>query len=495
MISDLDTLEIKINVYFHPVGHGLFSSIDFNLGNNRSGTEERLSVIYDCGSLSRTDIIERAITDYISGRNNGSSNRRNNVDLLILSHMHKDHVIGMPFLLSKIRANVVMLPYLTPLERLIIAITWVKSISLWDRYDQWYYEFLRDPVSAFFDWDGIEPPFKIIFLTSSRRGHHYEEFDSPPLEPPPKPENYNGKRILENLPEYIEGLEKRFDVSHLPMDLTVSESARELESESFRDYMDRGFIEIRRAYGYSSIMLGTSPIWIVYPYVNQASEDALEKFVRCVEKLAGKNVHHLKSDDLNQLLMNGNSINKLKECYKYIQSDINYTSLVTSQFPALQLEKFLMKARGCPLRNTSFYNWSKAHGILASHCMTISESQDVFYYLVPHSPDSPAILLTGDIPLKTTSIWKEFESYHVWLTNRIEIAQIPHHGAWSGFNRGLEKFLRGSIGVISHGYRYRNNPHPRVIMNLSTYTKQLYSCNDHCGTKFEISNGYLLFSH
>jgi glyoxylase-like metal-dependent hydrolase (beta-lactamase superfamily II) len=63
------------------------------------------------------------------------------IHLLILSHLHDDHISGLNDLLKRpqISIDLVVLPYIAPIERLIVALT---KISL----PKWFYDFWADPV-------------------------------------------------------------------------------------------------------------------------------------------------------------------------------------------------------------------------------------------------------------------------------------------------------------------------------------------------------------
>lgn len=118
---------------FHNAGQGLFYS----------GTIGKFEFIYDCGSF-RKDHLNSVLSTY---KNRLTSKK---VDLLILSHLHEDHVSGLYSLfhrLPKITVDNVMLPYLRPAERLLLA------VGLPEFTGDWVYEFLADPVQFFIERD------------------------------------------------------------------------------------------------------------------------------------------------------------------------------------------------------------------------------------------------------------------------------------------------------------------------------------------------------
>jgi glyoxylase-like metal-dependent hydrolase (beta-lactamase superfamily II) len=60
--------------------------------------------------------------------------------LLVVSHLDYDHVSGLDYLLTKAHAQYVVIPYLSPIERLFLAAKNTNSAP-------WYYRFLIDPVA------------------------------------------------------------------------------------------------------------------------------------------------------------------------------------------------------------------------------------------------------------------------------------------------------------------------------------------------------------
>ncbi|MBR4531567.1 MBL fold metallo-hydrolase [bacterium] len=91
------------NFMFHPVGHGLFYSGTIkNLSTDKQVSDKQYSFVYDCGGKNKT-----IIDDAIKGAKLPSK-----IDLLIISHFHKDHINGVLKLIEKHEVKTVILPYL-----------------------------------------------------------------------------------------------------------------------------------------------------------------------------------------------------------------------------------------------------------------------------------------------------------------------------------------------------------------------------------------------
>jgi len=116
---------------FHSVGQGLFYSL----------TVDNYHMVYDCGSRK-----QQPLTTEINNYKNGISGV---IDLLVISHFHEDHVSGLETLLNNTRVKKLLIPYLTPLERLYHSIQHNNVTT-------WYHNFLADPIGTLTEFTDIE---------------------------------------------------------------------------------------------------------------------------------------------------------------------------------------------------------------------------------------------------------------------------------------------------------------------------------------------------
>lgn len=95
------------NFMFHPVGHGLFySGIIKNLD-----TDKQYSFLYDCGGCKKS-FVTSAIDNAVSSNNE--------IDLLIISHFHADHIKGVLELIKrKTKIRTVVLPHLDRTSKIL----------------------------------------------------------------------------------------------------------------------------------------------------------------------------------------------------------------------------------------------------------------------------------------------------------------------------------------------------------------------------------------
>ncbi|NPV44984.1 MAG: MBL fold metallo-hydrolase [Firmicutes bacterium] len=149
-------MKINAGFIFHNVGQGLFYTGEIKLDNIKT-----FRFIYDCGSSSAENV-NRSIMNF------KKANEWDGIDLLILSHLHKDHVNGLDKLFNEYEVNQVILPYFSPEERLFIAL---RNINKQD----WYYRFLSDPVEFFIEEKKVE---KVIIITGRDEGEGEEDDDN-----------------------------------------------------------------------------------------------------------------------------------------------------------------------------------------------------------------------------------------------------------------------------------------------------------------------------
>lgn len=87
---------------FLPVGQGAFYTEQFENGVN---------VVYDCGSSTSRSAIEKQIEC--------TFNQDEEIQAVFISHLHEDHINGLPYLLTHCRVRALYLPFLTDEEILL----------------------------------------------------------------------------------------------------------------------------------------------------------------------------------------------------------------------------------------------------------------------------------------------------------------------------------------------------------------------------------------
>ena len=94
---------LSLHRTFWPVGHGAFYTEQFYNSDN----EQTFCAVYDCGGKDKR-VIERNIDRLL--------HRNKVVDYLFISHLHKDHINGLPYLYKNGQVRQTFLPLLSHVE-------------------------------------------------------------------------------------------------------------------------------------------------------------------------------------------------------------------------------------------------------------------------------------------------------------------------------------------------------------------------------------------
>lgn len=100
--------KIAANFVFHPIGQGLFYSGDVGGFN----------FVYDCGTESKKQFLSREIQNY--------KRQVSSLDMLVISHFHKDHISGLPELTERLNPKRILIPYVTT-EEMLLSFVYAKS--------------------------------------------------------------------------------------------------------------------------------------------------------------------------------------------------------------------------------------------------------------------------------------------------------------------------------------------------------------------------------
>ena len=152
---------------FHPVGHGLFYT-----GEITDDQGKTFSFAFDCGSENRmiiSDIISNGILS------NGIDDiLPEQIDLLIISHFHSDHISNVLDLISAKKIKKVILPYLTNTKKILYASQIDSSLPNSNDLTQ----FIVDPVSVI---EGLNEKCEVHFLNEDEPESDFSqsEFSNP----------------------------------------------------------------------------------------------------------------------------------------------------------------------------------------------------------------------------------------------------------------------------------------------------------------------------
>jgi len=412
---------LDVDFKFHNVGQGLFYTGRLSYGR------AAFNFVYDCGSERNSlvkDAIDRAIYQEFE------SDKK--IDLLIISHLHADHANGIPYLLEQVKdVDTVILPYLSPLERLIVALETPRSAE-----DEEFYNFLVNPVMFLLDREA-----KRVILLGGEEANRRENW-MPPFERPPDlpPEVEDITIDIDTLPDYE------------PLILEISRLEPELT-----EYIKTRRLFVKNHSGALQLRMGKFPLWIFRLFNYKVRSNILSQFENCVREILGST----DSTTIKSAILDKNKRNKLKTCYtklsKYLKSDFNNTSLIVLHLPAF-----------VPNRIECWAVWGcRPYLCCSPYCRNLEWLYyDEWLYEPPIiDPRQFSQFLTGDISLKFK--FNEI-SHHFGLGDAITHTMatlIPHHGSGNNWNNKLCKKISSSFWVVSAGIRNRYCHPSKQVLN------------------------------
>lgn len=263
----------------HNVGEGLFYT----------GKVGDFSFVYDCGSTRR-----RHLNSVVSKYKN--SFKIPKVDLLILSHLHDDHIAGLNALVKNPRVSIdtVIFPYLSPIERLILSL---NKISL----PQWFYEFWADPVKYLIEKDVR----RVILLGGSEANRPKEVLK------PDEPSENEGEQL---------------DVSEMPDDNDLHKEVI-IKDGHWKRFFDQGRLLTKSHDGYIHRRVPRG-IWFFRFFNCRVKDSKLNQFDQCIRPITRR-------VGLTDIIRSRSKLRQLKKCYRSLQKDFNNTSTVVYHAPVL----------------------------------------------------------------------------------------------------------------------------------------------------------------
>jgi hypothetical protein len=268
---------------FHNAGQGLFYS----------GKIDGFEFVYDCGSTRK-----QHLTDIVLDYKRRLLNEK--LNLLILSHLHEDHVSGLYAIFHrnpKISVERVILPYLSPIERLILAIHPRPPPA-----NDWYYNFLSDPVK-FFVKRGVQ---RITYVGGSEGNR---QTDNPMNRDDPDPrDNVRPDGLTDKLKDSIALREIILD-----------------KEPHLGQYLD-GRLRIKTHDG--ALILSASSIHWQFRFYNYTVEpETLATFENCVKSITN-------GESFSEIITDEQKRESLRCCYESLdKADFNNTSLLLLHGP------------------------------------------------------------------------------------------------------------------------------------------------------------------
>jgi beta-lactamase superfamily II metal-dependent hydrolase len=315
---------------FHNIGQGLFYS----------GSIENFSCVYDCGS-KRVTKLNVAIRQY------KELSQSLQLDFLVLSHLHSDHTNGLDELLlkdPKVPVDMAILPYLTPIERLLIALS-NRNMKVW------YYKFLADPVN-FLLTNGVN---RILLLDEGEN----------------KPDREDNQSNYEPYVEYDDDrhISKKFTLKN---SLSLQQKITDQENSLLKTNSDKLLLKTHDG----EIYINTKSFgWLFrfynYPLENKNMQITFENTVKKT----------FPNSTMQEIIKDSTKRKKLYNLYQKLHNDFNDTSLLMLHKPVnYNNQNQQTSNQGHFL--TGDINLNNKVPIISKHFR--KEVKDIRYCLVPH---------------------------------------------------------------------------------------------------------------
>lgn len=432
-------MRITYKQKFHSVGQGLFYTSELLLNNNVV-----VNAIFDCGA-ENIGLITEEIDNY--------SNR--NIDLLIISHLHYDHVSGLDYLLKNRKVNTVILPYLCQEERIILQLLNVNK-------PVWYNAFLFNPYSYLNEFESVE---NVIIINGDGEDDNYSV--NVPEEFPPLNDNLNNEKSikihLENTNENTRS--------------TISKSELIQFTNKLSLMKDKGYILISNMY---------------FSFFNYKINDS-KKIIDFRKKIISEGITDTKS--VLALLKDEKKRVLIKECYEILRTDLNITSLATYQGFILPFSRLK--------HSISFHSINAIHdnflsdlfccdcdGFIEGHFHGRFSNDCKYKFYVDcycdchkhcHGSKMTGTLLLGDIKLDYKSKKrKELFIHFKTILPSVKLIQLSHHGAKNGWSNNLiAKIMENCVYLASYGISNKyHHPHKKVLIELAENHRKYLSVTE-----------------
>lgn len=405
---------------FRPAGQGGFYTGCFRK-RDRVISSTNFNFVYDCGAIFDKSYLQEQIKEYKPHLLN------NKLNILFLSHLDNDHINGVVELLDgNIECERIYLPYLTPIDRLFLAIKHVISDNGGEDFE--FFDYLGSPHQYLLDKNlNIK---QIIYIAGNTEG----DFENSEKEIKPITPDESGSEFT-----VIDNLEDFYSPSGF------SEADDLINSNSTKIVLKKGnkTITINR-------------FWEFYLFYQKNQNICNANFKNKILELFNIEIedNQITQNQLKTILKDVNKLKVFKGWFNKPKGSINTSGLIVQHKPINYSRATLTKK--------SNSNQNLQHFFKRKECL-LGERK----YFTQNTDNKWGVsLLTGDIGLKQI----ENITYIQDHLEKVLIFQVPHHGSSTLWNaQSLQKLnYKGmTSAIINFGYgNSYGHPKPEVLANL-----------------------------
>ncbi|WP_417384183.1 MBL fold metallo-hydrolase [Gimesia sp.] len=400
----------------HSIGQGAFFSGSVRVEH------ERFRYIYDCGS-NDPQPLRYEIARYLESEQN-----ENALDALFVSHFHKDHVQGLNQLLAGMQVESVIIPYLSPFERILLITE--KAVENCLNYDE--IQFISDPV----EWLASRGVNRVIFVTTGGDES-----------PPPA----DGMRTA-NDPQDKRGI--RFslkDIEEIETPVPAGNGRTQPVVYFLPHTTPLNLINT------NSRMMNWEFLTFIHPDLERIEKfkDALIQVFPQFEYQDGRSIS-IRLDLLLPVLRNNIERGKLAGVYRNAFENLNYTTLCLYSGPA-----FNEATECCHLNILNKY-------AVARRSSVNPQSFHGLGHLGEYHHGRVGWIATGDAPLAVAIRREEFLNHYKDRFPFCSTMTTPHHGSKHNFDTSLcERGIAYFVATAREGNQHHPDPGVRRSVQQS----------------------------
>ncbi len=384
----------------HSVGQGGFHSAVIDDGSNS------FRYAYDCGSTNG---------NRLSTCVHELKKETDRLDVLFLSHLDQDHANGVDLLLGLIEVGTVVLPYLSPFERLVLVAEFLANPTS-NVSPASLLAMLGNPV----DWLAGRGVRQVIFVTPPGEGA------DPPTRPEPADSPADGD---------------------MKLDISAATEISKGRSTSPRRGVSVTELESTPLF----VTTSGRPFWALVPFVQPeaARETQFLAAAAKILKLRSPAVEHKKwLDSLKNVLTNRTTTKALADAYTtHIRRDRNLTSMCLYSGPIVPAYAEVYWSEGFRYRR---------------HRVPNSEFDD--------GGAGIGWLGTGDAHLDVKKRRDAFEYFYRYYLPDAGTVVLPHHGSKANIKTGFLQKNTYRTWVAAYGTRNSyGHPDPHLMRVANMY--------------------------
>jgi len=438
--------EFQFRYRFHPAGQGVFASgtVCKDLQN------APFHWVVDCGSTAPKEVLRPAVWRYRDLVLDPQP-----LDLLCISHFDKDHVSGLGDLLQGLHVVRVVIPYYTPVERLMLGLKQSPG-------DADYIEFLSNPVA--YIQERATAVREIIIVSGPNGDTPIDGFydDRPPRLP--------GGVLEEDAPPQNEDWRVKFpesNVTRIGDDFPLNEATREFAARCGTQILTApgSFMAL------ASPTTGGDAMWEFLFFHKPIDPGVIAELILKLDAALKRRPSPPGRTQLVFNLLNNNERSQLKHVFASTlkgKENINSTSLCVYSGPYTE-EDAVQTLISDPFPDSLIGSWPDPANCGYLEC---------------------SILYTGDANLKPEENRRElfdFLSDPRWGTTylprrqRIVIFQVPHHGSRNNWESGASAEFGHQYSVFCADEHHRKYKHPHREVLLDFQYRGPLLANKHQG--------------